>query len=68
MSVPCSLVVTYLERADILDTLYVMFSCDFVTFTYDVLGKLGYLIVSFLDLCIPLYFLELNQKGIYLIY
>ena len=67
MSVPCSLVVTHLERAVILDILYVMFSCVFVTFTYDVLGQLGYLIVSILDLYIPLYFLELNQTGIYLI-
>ena len=36
LSVPCSLVVTCLERADLLALLCVMFPCDFVTFTYGV--------------------------------
>ena len=37
LSIPYSLVVTCLERADLLALLYVMFSCDFVTFPYGVL-------------------------------
>ena len=37
-SVPCSVVITYLERADLLTLLYVMFSCVFVNFLYRVLG------------------------------
>ena len=37
LSVPCSLVVTCWERADLLAHLYVMFSCVFVTFPYGVL-------------------------------
>ena len=37
MSVYCSLVFTCWERADLLALFYVMFSCAFVTFPYDVL-------------------------------
>ena len=33
-SVPCSLVVTWWERADLLALLFVMFSCVFVTFPH----------------------------------
>ena len=36
----------------ILALLYVMFSCVFVTFPYEVLGKLWYLSVSIPDLCL----------------
>ena len=45
LSVPCSHLVTCWERADLLALLYVMFSCDFVTFPYGVLGQVRYLIV-----------------------
>ena len=38
LSIPCSLVVTVLERAYLLALLYVMFTCVFVTFSYGVLG------------------------------
>ena len=48
LSVPCSLVVTCWERADLLALLYVMFSCVFVTFPYGVLGQVWYLIYGFL--------------------
>ena len=46
MSVSCSLVVTYGEKADLLALLYVMFSHVFVTFIYSALGRMWYLIVS----------------------
>ena len=52
VSVPCSLVVTCLEKADFLTFLCVMFSCVFVTFPFGVLGQVWYLIVSILDLCL----------------
>ena len=42
MSVPCSLVVTCWEKADLLSLLFKMFSCVFVTFPYDVLGSVWY--------------------------
>ena len=48
------------ERADLLALLYVMFSCGFVTFPYDVLGQVWYLIVSIPDL----YFLPYNKNEI----
>ena len=51
MSVSCSLVVTFWEMADLLDLLYAMFSCAFVTFKYGVLGQVWYLIVSIPVLC-----------------
>ena len=51
LSVPYSLVVTCWERADILVLLYVMFSCVFDTFSYGILGQVGYLIVLIPVLC-----------------
>ena len=48
LSVPCSLVVTCWEKADLLALLYVMFSCVLVTFPYGVLGQVWYLTVSIL--------------------
>ena len=45
-SIPCSLVVTSWERADLLALLYVMF----VTFLYDVVGQVWYLIVWIPDI------------------
>ena len=56
LSVPCSLVVTWWERADLLALLYVMISCVFVTFPYEVLGQVWYLIVSIPDHCLLPYF------------
>ena len=50
LSVPCSLVVTCWEQADLLALLYVVFSCVFVTFPCGVLGQVRYLIVSIPDL------------------
>ena len=38
-----------LERAKLLALLYEMFSCVFVTFSYDVLGQVLYLITFFLS-------------------
>ena len=35
LSVPCSIVITRWEGADLLALLYVMFSCVLVTFPYD---------------------------------
>ena len=58
-SVSCSLVITCLERAGLLALLFVMFSCVLVTFPYGVLGQVWYLIVSFLDLCLHYYHLQL---------
>ena len=54
--VPCSLVVTYWERADLLALLCVMFPCVFVTFPYGVSGQVWYLIVLISDLCLLVYF------------
>ena len=39
LSISCSLVVTCLERADILALLYRLFPCVVVTFPYGVLGQ-----------------------------
>ena len=55
-SVPCSLVITCWERADLLALLCVMFPCVFVTFPYGVLGQVWCLIVSIPDMCLLLYF------------
>ena len=44
------------ETADRLALLYVVFSSDFVTFPYGVLGEVRYLIVSFPDICLLPYF------------
>ena len=54
--VPCSLVNTCWERADLLTLLYVMFSCVFVTFPYYVLRQVWYLIVWIPDHCPLSYF------------
>ena len=54
-SVHCCLVVTWWERADLLALV-----CDvyygFVTFPWDILGQVWYLIVSIPDLCHLSYF------------
>ena len=54
--VPCRLVVTFCEMADLLAFLCVMFPCVFVTFQYGVLGQVWYLVVSIPELCLLLYF------------
>ena len=54
--VPCSLMVTCWEWADLLALLCVMFSWVFVTFPYGVLGQVWYLIVLIPDLCLLPYF------------
>ena len=56
LSVPCSLVITGWERADLLTLLCVVCSYVFVTFPYGVPGQVGFLVVSIPDLCLPLYF------------
>ena len=63
LSVPCSLVITCWDRADLLALLCVMFSCVFVTFPYGVLGQLWYLIVFIPDLCLLLYFNDTMFRG-----
>ena len=53
-SVPCCLLITCWERADLLALLSVMFFCVFVTFPYGVSGQVWYLIVLICidpDLC-----------------
>ena len=55
LSVHCSLVVTCLERADLLALLYVMFYCVIITFPCGVLGQVWCLIVSIPDLCLLSY-------------
>ena len=56
LSVPCSLVITCWERADLLAILCVIFPCVFVTFLYGVSGQVWYLIVSIAGLCLLIYF------------
>ena len=50
--------ITCWERADVLALLYVMFSCDFVSFPYGVTAKVWYLVVSIPDICLLSYFLS----------
>ena len=56
LSVPCSLLITCWERADLLALLCVVFFCVFVTFPYGVPGQMWYKIVSIPDLCLSLFF------------
>ena len=64
LSVPCRLVVTCWERADLLALLYVIFSCVFITFPCDVLVQVWYLIVSIPGLCLlpQLFFVVLSSS------
>ena len=62
LPVPCSVVVTCWERADLLAHLYVMFSCVFVTFPYGFLGQMWYFIVSIPDICLLPYFTSKMSK------
>ena len=61
LSVPDSIVVTYLNRADLLALLCVILSFYFVTFPYGVLGQVWYLIVLSPDLCLRFYFEHENS-------
>ena len=63
MAVSFSLKVICWERAGLLAILYVMFSCVFVTFPYDILGQVRYLIVSIPDPCFLSYFYRLLMNG-----
>ena len=56
LSVPCNLVVTCWERADLLALLYMVLSCVFVIFPYGVLGQVYYLSVLIPDLCLLTHF------------
>ena len=56
LSVPCGLVVTCWEGADLLAILCVVFYCVFVAFSCGVLGWVWCLVLSFPDLCLLLYF------------
>ena len=60
MSVSCSLIVTCWEIADLLALLYVMFSCVFGTFVYDVLGQMWYLIIVISNLSLLLSYFALH--------
>ena len=62
------LVVTCWERADLLDLLYVMFSCVFVTFPCGVLGQVWSLIVLIPDLCLLPYFVQISRLFLSSIY
>ena len=54
-SVRCCLVVTCWERAD-LSALVCVVYCDFVTFSFGILGQAWYFIVSISDPCCLSYF------------
>ena len=54
-SAHCCLVVTCWERADLLLSFMVL-NCVVVTFPFDILGQVWYLIVSIPDLCPLSYF------------
>ena len=56
LSVPCSLVITCGERADLLALSCVTFPCVFFTFPYGVSGQVWYLSVSIPNLCLRLHF------------
>ena len=57
LSVDCSLVVTFWERAGFLALLCVMSSCVFVTFPCVVLSQMWHFIVFIPDLCLLPYFI-----------
>ena len=65
-SVHCCLVVTCLERADLLALVGYVY-CIFVTFPCGILGQVWYLIVSFPDLCLLSYFTVLCKLHVILV-
>ena len=54
LPVPCSIVVSCCERADLLAHSCIVFSCVLVTFHYGVMGQLWYLNVLISNMCLPL--------------
>ena len=62
LSVHCSLVVTFWERANRLALLSVVFSCVFITFLCGVLGRECYLIVLIPNICLLPYFVISNNN------
>ena len=56
LSVSCSLVISCLERADLLALLCEMFPCVCVTFPCGVSGQVWYFIVMIPDICLLFYF------------
>ena len=63
MAVYCGLVVNCWVRVGLLALLYVTFSCVFVTFPYDVMCQVWYLIASTPDLCLLSYVATLKCVG-----
>ena len=62
VSVPCSLLITCWEKANLLALLCVMFYCFYCYFRV----RFWYLIVSIPDLCLPLRFVQTNWISNYL--
>ena len=62
-SVHCRLVVTCWERAALLALVCVVY-CDFVTFTFVILGQMWYLIVSTPDPCCLSYLYISNSHSL----
>ena len=52
LSVACSIVITCLGRPDLFDLLFVVLSCNFVTFPNSSMGWVWYLIISIPDICL----------------
>ena len=59
LSVQCSPVVTFWERANLLALVYEVLVC-FVIFLCGVLGRVWYLIVLIPDLCLPTYLNDIS--------
>ena len=62
MSVPCTIVITCLERADLLVLLCGVFLW-FCTFLYGVSGQVWYLVVSLPDLCLLPFLYILTEEA-----
>ena len=68
LPVPCTRLVIFWERADLLAILCVIMSCVFVTCPYGVLGQVWYLIVPNPDRCLLLYFVYNHENVDYIKY
>ena len=64
LSVPCSLVITCWERADLLALFVCEFPCVFFTFPYDITGQVWNLILSIPGLY-PLVYLHYSTNSLY---
>ena len=62
-SVHCCLLVTCWERADLLALVLDVY-CNFVTFPFDILGQVPYLIVSIPDPCYLFYLYDTRKSQI----